>query len=122
MHHLVIGEFVFSVGNKTPISKFSRTTAGAFSEVGLIDNARSEHTGRPLEIIDISAKWLQYGAAESVQAIRALINEPQQVSDGQGYNLGRWIIKQLKEGRSDLIHNGQAMVTDVTLQLMEYRE
>ena len=48
MHHLVIGEFVFSVGDKTPITKFDRTTAGAYSEVGLIDNARSERTGRPL--------------------------------------------------------------------------
>ncbi|WP_235865912.1 hypothetical protein [Photobacterium piscicola] len=28
----------------------------------------------------------------------------------------------MKEGKSALIHNGQAMVTDVILQLKEYRE
>ncbi|PTO69258.1 phage tail protein [Vibrio splendidus] len=121
MHHLVIGEFVFSVGDKTPITKFDRTTVGAYSEVGLIDNARSERTGRPLETIDITAKWLQYSAAKSVDAIRALIDEPQQVSDGQGFNLGRWTIKQIKEGRSELIHDGRAMVTDMSLQLLESR-
>ncbi|PSW14795.1 hypothetical protein C9I98_21660 [Photobacterium sanctipauli] len=121
MHHLVIGEFVFAVGNKTPISKFERTSPGAFSEVGLIDDARSERTGRPLETIDISGKWLQYGAHESVEAIRNLIEEPQQVSDGQGRNLGRWTIQQLKEGKSSLVHDGRAMVTDITLQLKEYR-
>lgn len=122
MHHLVIGEFVFSVGGNTPISKFTRTTPGAFTEVGVIDNARSERTGRPLETIDISAQWLQYGARENVDALRALLDAPQQVSDGQGFNLGRWTIKNLTEGRSRLIHNGRAMVTDVQLQLMEKRD
>ncbi|OOF25040.1 hypothetical protein BZJ19_09980 [Salinivibrio proteolyticus] len=122
MHHLVIGEFVFSVGDKTPIAKFTRTTPGSYTEVGVIDNARSEHTGRPLETIDITAKWLQYGAAANVDAIRKLIDSPQQVSDGQGNNLGRWTIKNLTEGRSRIIHDGRAMVTDVTLQLMEKRD
>ena len=122
MHHLVIGEFVFSVGDKTPIMKFERTSPGAYSEVSLIYDARSEMTGRPLETLDITAKWLQYGAQESVEKLRTLIELPQQVSDGQGLNLGKWTIQQLKEGKSALIHNGQAMVTDVMLQLKEYRE
>ncbi|WP_235604113.1 phage tail protein [Photobacterium kishitanii] len=108
MHHLVIGEFVFSVGDKTPIMKFERTSPGAYSEVSLIYDARSEMTGRPLETLDITAKWLQYGAQESVEKLRTLIESPQQVSDGQGINLGKWTIQQLKEGKSALIHNGQA--------------
>ncbi|ENX3946337.1 phage tail protein [Photobacterium damselae] len=122
MHHLVIGEFVFSVGGKTPITKFERTSPGAFAEVGLIYDARSENVGRPLETIDISAKWLQFGAYLAVEQLRTLIETPQQVSDGQGMNLGKWTIGQLKEGKSSLIHNGKAMVTDITLQLKEYRE
>ncbi|WP_318438165.1 phage tail protein [Photobacterium leiognathi] len=122
MHHLVIGEFVFSVGDKTPIMKFERISPGAYSEVSLIYDACAEMTGKPLETIDITAKWLQYGAQGSVEKIRALIDTPQQVSDGQGMNLGKWTIQQLKEGKSALIHNGQAMVTDVMLQLKEFRE
>lgn len=89
----------------------------------MIDNSRSEQTGRPLENIDITAKWLQYGASANVDAIRKLIDSPQQVSDGQGNNLGRWTIKALTEGRSSrIIHDGRAMVTDVMLQLMEKRD
>ncbi|WP_158161262.1 phage tail protein [Grimontia hollisae] len=121
MHHLIIGEFVFSVGGKTPITQFSRTTPGVFSEVAVIDGARSERTGKPLEKIDITAKWLQYGAAASVDKLRELVASPQQVSDGQGFNLGRWTIQSITEGRTELVHNGRAMVTDVQLSLLEYR-
>lgn len=119
--HLIIGEFVFSVGKKTPISKFTRTSTGVYSEAPLIDGARSERTGRALEKIDITAKWLQHGAALSVDALRSLMSEPQQVSDGQGNNLNRWTIQSLTEGRSELIHDGRGMVTDIQLQMMEYR-
>ncbi|MFM2481523.1 phage tail protein [Celerinatantimonas sp. YJH-8] len=47
---------------------------------------------------------------------------PQQMSTGTGHNLGQWTIKSLHEGKTHLIHNGQAMVTDVDLQLEEYRQ
>ncbi|MFM2477359.1 phage tail protein [Celerinatantimonas sp. MCCC 1A17872] len=122
MHHLVIGAFVFAVGENTPIAKFDRTTQGAYSQVALVNNARSEFVGRPLETIHITAKWLQFGADDNVQTLRSMIDSPQQVSTGTGQNLGRWTIKQLREGRSQLIHNGQAMVTDVQLELEEYRQ
>ncbi|MDX1301835.1 phage tail protein [Photobacterium sp.] len=121
MQHLVIGAFVFSVSAHTPLTKFTRTTKGAFSEVPLVDNATSEKTGRPLETIDITAKWLRYGAHDNVEALRGLIDEPQQVSNGQGENLGRWTIKSLTEGKTDFVHDGRNMVTEVSLQLLEYR-
>lgn len=121
MHHLVIGEFVFSVGDKTPISKIERISNGAYSEVSMIDGAIAEFTGRPLDSIDISAKWTRYGATKNAASLRDLLLEPQQVSDGQGFNLGKWTIKQIKEGRSELVHDGRAMVTEVSLQLMEFR-
>lgn len=122
MHHLVIGEFVFAVGDRTPMSKLERNTPGAFTESALYDGARSEFTGQPLEKMDIPARWLRYGAAKSVNELRALISEPQQVSDGQGFNLGKWTLSNIKESRSEIVHDGRAMVTDVTLQLMEFRE
>jgi phage protein U len=121
MHHIVIGEFVFAVGDKTPISKMDRVSNGAYSEVSVMDGSKSEFTGQPLDSLDITAKWTRYGAAKSVDALRALILAPQQVSDGQGFNLGKWTIKQIKEGRSELVHDGRAMVTEVSLQLMEFR-
>ncbi|PMJ89827.1 phage tail protein [Vibrio sp. 10N.261.55.A7] len=121
MHQIVIGEFVFSVGDKTAISKMDRTTSGAYSEVSLMDSNKSEFTGLPLESLDLTAKWTRYGAAQKVNALRELISEPQQVSDGQGFNLGKWTIKQIKEGKSEFIHDGRAMVTEVSLQLMEFR-
>ncbi|EKO3679161.1 phage tail protein [Vibrio metschnikovii] len=121
MHHLVIGEFVFSMGDKTPISKMERVSNGAYSEVSVIDGSKSEFTGRPFDTIDIAAKWTRYGAAKNAASLRDLLLEPQQVSDGQGFNLGKWTIKQIKEGRSELVHDGRAMVTEVNLQLMEFR-
>ena len=48
MHHLVIGEFVFSVGDKTPIMKMNRVTTGRFTETSLVDGAMSSPTGKPL--------------------------------------------------------------------------
>ena len=119
--HLIIGEFVFSIEKKTPISKFNRVSSGAFIETPLVHGARSEKAGSALEKIDISAKWIQSGAAVSVDKLRALMPEPQQVSDGKGYNLGKWTIQTLTEGRSEMIHDGRAMVTDVSFQMMEYR-
>ncbi|MGF1878768.1 phage tail protein [Photobacterium frigidiphilum] len=121
MQHLVIGAFVFSVSGHTPLTQFTRTTKGAFSEVPLVNNATSERTGRPLETIDISAKWLRYSAQDSVDALRGLIDAPQQVSNGQGENLGRWAISNLVEGKTDFVHDGRNMVTEVSLQLLEYR-
>ncbi|MGD6735388.1 phage tail protein [Photobacterium leiognathi subsp. mandapamensis] len=83
-----------------------------------VRNLGVHRIGTPVQ----NAKGVQYGAQGSVEKIRALIDTPQQVSDGQGMNLGKWTIQQLKEGKSALIHNGQAMVTDVMLQLKEFRE
>ncbi|MFA0690636.1 phage tail protein [Vibrio splendidus] len=122
MHHLVIGAFVFSVGDNTPISKMNRVTKGRFSEVALVNGATSEDTGRPLETISLSAKWVRERASENVQVIRNLIDTPQQVSDGDGFNLGRWTISSLTEGKSELIHNGKAQVTELSLDLLEKRE
>lgn len=122
MHHLVIGAFVFSVEGETPIKQFTRTTQGAFSQVALVNNARAEYVGRPLETIHIQAQWLRFDAADNVAYLRAMVDVPQQVSTGTGHNLGQWTIKSLREGKTHLIHNGQAMVTDVDLQLEEYRQ
>lgn len=122
MHHLVIGSFVFSVEDRTPIKKFERVTQGAYAEVALVNNARAEFVGRPLESITISGQWLQFSAADHITALREMVDTPQQVSTGTGNNLGKWTIKQLREGQSRLIHNGRAMVTDVQLTLQEYRQ
>ncbi|MDW6016783.1 phage tail protein [Vibrio plantisponsor] len=121
MYHLVIGEFVFAVGDKTPISKMDRVTQGAYSEVAVINGSKSEFVGQPFETIDLTMDWTKYSAAQKVDDLRALIPEPQQVSDGQGYNLGKWTVKQIKEGKSSLIHDGRAMVTQVSMQLVEFR-
>ncbi|MFD2177843.1 phage tail protein [Veronia pacifica] len=119
--HLIIGEFAFSVGGKTPISRMTRTTPGAFVEVPVVHGARSAFTGRANETININAKWLRTGAAEKVQTLRNMVDSVQQISDGQGNNLGKWTIKSLTEGRTELIEDGRAMVTEVQIQLMEYR-
>ncbi|WED23087.1 phage tail protein [Vibrio sp. JC009] len=121
MHHLVIGEFVFSVGDKTPVSKIERTTEGPFTEVSLIYDACSERAGLPLEKLDITAVWLRDSATASVEKLRSMITSSQQVSDGQGNNLGRWTIQSIREGKTSIVHNGRAMKTDVSIQLLEDR-
>ncbi|WP_122033613.1 phage tail protein [Aliivibrio sp. EL58] len=121
MHHLVIGEFVFSVGDKTPIMKMNRVTIGRFTEISLVDGAMSSPTGKPLETLSITAKWLRQTAEDNVERLRQMVDEPQQVSNGGGVNLGQWTIKSINEGKSELVHNGSAQVTDVTLELLEYR-
>lgn len=121
MYHLVIGEFVFAVGDKTPISKLDRVTHGAYSEVAVINGSKSEFVGQALETIDLTMDWTKHSATDRVEDLRSLILQPQQVSDGQGYNLGKWTIKQIKEGRSALVHDGRAMVTQVSMQLVRYQ-
>ncbi|MGD8109392.1 phage tail protein [Vibrio sp. TRT 17S01] len=122
MHHLVVGEFVFDVGGGTPISKFKRVISGRYSEVSLVDGADLEDTGLPLQTIDISASWLKTSASQSVNELIGLVDSSQQVSDGRGFNLGRWVIKQISETRSNLIHDGRAMKTEVSIQFMEDRD
>ncbi len=121
MHHLVIGEFVFSVGDKTPIMKMNRVTTGRFTETSLVDGAMSSPTGQPLETLSISAKWLRQTAEHNVERLRGMIDAPQQVSNGNGVNLGLWTIKSINEGKSELVHNGTAQITDVTIALLESR-
>lgn len=121
MEHIVIGSFVFSVGKATPLSSFDRISEGAFSPVDLVGNATSEKTGRGLDSITLSAKWLRDKAQDDVAALRELIETVQQVSDGKGRNLGKWTIQRLNEKRSQFVNHGQSMVTDVTINLLEYR-
>jgi len=121
MSHLVIGDLVFSVQEKTPLSRLSRTDHGAYSETALIDNADSEPTGSALSKITLNATWTRTRAVESLNQLRELMTKPQQVSDVEGYNLGRWTISQIEEVRSELIHSGQALKTEVTIQLLEKR-
>lgn len=121
MHHLVIGDKVFSVGLETPLSAFERRTSGTWNEVGLIGWARSEEVGRPLETINLSCKWLRDTAFNNVDDLRQMVDVPQQVSDGQGRNFGRWTIKMITEKRSYFINNGKAMVTNLELSLQEFR-
>ncbi|ELE2165262.1 phage tail protein [Vibrio fluvialis] len=121
MYHLVIGEFVFAVGDRTPISKMERVTQGAYAEVAVINGSKSEFVGQPFDTIDLTMDWTKYSAAEKVDDLRALVLKPQQVSDGQGYNLGKWTIKQIKEGKSALVHDGRAMVTQVSMQLVRFQ-
>ena len=64
---------------------------------------------------------MKFSAAQKVDDLRVLILSPQQVSDGQGYNLGKWTVKQIKESKSSLVHDGRAMVTQVSMQLVEFR-
>lgn len=60
MHHIVIGEFVFAVGDKTPISKMERVSNGAYSEVSVMDGSKSEFTGNPsiLSILRLSGRGM----------------------------------------------------------------
>lgn len=119
--HLAIGQFVFSVAGDTPIQSFERVTQGAYAPVALMENARSDYVGRPLESIHIHAQWLRTLANDHVDDLRQMIDTPQKVSTGTGKDLKMWTIKQLTEGKTHLIHNGRAMVTDVQLTLQEYR-
>ena len=121
MYHLVVGDVVFSVQNRTPISRFSRTDYGSYSETALIDNADSEPTGAALSKISVSATWTRSTASDSVTLLRELLKVPQQISDGDGWNLGRWTISQIEEIKSELIHNGAAMKTEVNIQFLEKR-
>lgn len=121
MYHLVVGDVVFSVQNRTPISRLSRTDYGPYSETALIDNADSEPTGSALSKISLNATWTRSTAGESVNTLRALLSSPQQISDGDGWNLGRWTISQIEEVKSELIHNGSAMKTEVNIQFLEKR-
>lgn len=121
MRHIVIGDKVFSVGNETPITSMNRQSSGAWSEVGLIGSARSEKVGRPLDSISISAKWFRDTAFNNVDELRKMIDVPQQMSDGQGRNFGRWTIKSISEKRSYFVNNGKSMVTNLDLNLQEYR-
>ncbi|MFH0267240.1 phage tail protein [Vibrio rumoiensis] len=121
MRHLAIGDKVFAVSSDTPLTSFERRSSGSWNEVGLIGSARSEKVGRPLDFINISCKWLRDSAFDNVDDLRKMIDVPQQVSDGQGRNLGRWTIKSISEKRSAFINNGKAMVTNLDLGLQEYR-
>lgn len=121
MYHLVIGDVVFSVQSRTPISRLTRTDFGSYSETALIDNADSESTGSPLSKISITATWTRSTATESVNKVRELLTVPQQISDGDGWNLGRWTISQIEEVKSEIIHNGKAMKTELSIQLLEKR-
>lgn len=121
MYHLVVGDEVFSVQDRTPISRLARTDYGPYSETTLIDDADSEPTGKALSKLALSATWTRPKAADAVNRIRKLLSEPQQVSDGDGYNLGRWTISSIEEVKTSLVHNGKAMKTEVNIQFLEKR-
>lgn len=121
MRHLAIGDKVFSVNADTPLSSLNRFSSGSWSQVGLIGSAKSEKVGRPLDTINISAKWFRDTAFNNVDELRQMIDQPQQMSDGQGRNFGRWTIKSINEKRSYFVNNGKSMVTNLDLSLEEFR-
>lgn len=119
MNHLVIGTFVFSVGNKTAITSLSRMHKGTFRDIELISKTVLYKTARPLEEISIACTWINPKAQANINTLRDMIDTPQQVSDGQGNNLGQWIIKLIQTDGSHFNNKGIEQVHKVTITLLE---
>jgi len=120
---LALGDFVFSLSNKTAYEQMVRRSTGGWVSID-INNAkpRSHNTGQGLETISINGKVFGAVGMDALDKLRALqaTRKPHTVVDGHGRNLGRWKIMDITETQKRIIDDGTAMVVDFNLSLEEF--
>ena len=122
---MALGNYVFSLGNKTAFDKLVRQSTGGWVNVD-ITNAKplSHNTGQGLETITMTGKVYGVTGMDALDKLRALqaTRKPQTLITGQGRNLGRWKINNVLETQSRIIDDGTAMIVDFSVELEEFAD
>jgi phage protein U len=120
---LALGDFVFSLANKTAYEQFSRQSSGGWVNIDITNaKPRSHNTGQGLETITISGQCFGGDGMDTLDKLRTMqsLRKPQTLVDGLGRNLGRWKIMNITETQKRIIDDGTAMVLSFNLLLEEF--
>lgn len=122
---IVLGDFVFSVSNKTAYERLMRKSTGGWVAVDIVGTKpRSYNTGQGLETITLSGKLFGVQGMGALNRLRELQSsrQPQTLVDGHGRNLGRWKIMDITEAQQRVIDNGTAMIVGFDVALEEFTD
>lgn len=120
---LALGDFVFSLANKTAYEQLVRKSTGGWVNIDITNaKPRSHNTGQGLDSITINGKVFGAEGMDALDRLRELqaTRKPQTVVDGLGRNLGRWKIMDITETQKRVIDDGTAMVIDFNVSLEEF--
>lgn len=120
---LALGDFVFSLAEKTAYEDLVRKSSGGWVSIDITNaKPRSHNTGQGLETITISGKVFGYEGMDALDRLRKQqsTRKPQTVVDGHGRNLGQWKIMDVTETQKRVIDDGTAMVISFNVSLEEY--
>lgn len=120
---LVLGDFIFSLSDKTPYGNLTRRSSGGWVANEIMGGKpQSYNTGLGLQTINLSGKLFGHDGMRSLDRLRKIqaTQLPQLLVDGYGNNLGQWKIMEIMERQSRVISDGQAMVVNFDVALEEF--
>ncbi|QMV14723.1 phage tail protein [Vibrio spartinae] len=120
-----LGEFVFSLSERTPYEGLQRTSDGGWVTVPRYGQKPiSQNMGQNLDKISINGTWFRGEGMDNMKALRQLQaqRKPLVLADGYGQSMGRWVIKGLQEKQDRIIDDGTAFVVGFSIELEEYAE
>ena len=103
-------QFVFSIERKTPIGRVEKVSGSGFRETQLLEGKpRQTLVGGVLDRIQVEGICYGEQTADNIDRLFELKAEDKPVVYTRaGINLGRWILKQVRQTEDELLPNGSS--------------
>lgn len=118
-------QFLFDAKGGTGLDGLNRSSGGGFSQQTRWGQKPLQYfTGQPLEQITLNGTWVGLKGMQELDRLREIQRqgEPMELSNAEGFTLGRWVVSRLTENHQHLLGNGLAITQGWTLELTEYVE
>lgn len=119
----VLGDFIFSLPENTPIASMGRRFDGGWVVIDLLnDLPMQQQTGRRLDEITFRCEWFKDEGSAGIDKLVAMRaqGKPQSLVRGDGKILGQWVLVQFETDESWMYQEGKTMKQQVTISLREW--
>lgn len=119
----VLGDFVFSLPNKTPAVSLSRKYDGGWTAIDLLNELPTQQqTGRKLDERVIKCEWFRDEGQANIEKLVKLrdAKKPLALVRGDGTLLGQWVLTGFDVDESWLHQEAKSMKQGVTINLREF--
>ncbi|ECY2423220.1 phage tail protein [Salmonella enterica] len=119
----VLGDFVFSLPENSPIESMARTFDGGWVTIDLLNELPlQQQTGRKLDEIRFNCSWFKDEGTKNIGKLLHLMeqNKPLSLVRGDGTNMGQFTIRGFSTDETWMHQEGKTMKQVVTINLLEF--
>lgn len=119
----VLGDFVFSLPENTPVVSLGRKFDGGWITIDLLNELPvQQQTGRKLDEITLKCEWFGDEGMSAIARLTALRDggKPYTLIRGDGASMGQWVLLSFETDESWVYQGGKSMKQSVTISLREF--